>query len=99
VDSLKSAPDLLHAVFDQLLALAGKSGHTKLPWLEYSPACQTDSGQAEGVRLVFSQLGLRRPPRLFRCLVTGHLFARTVLGCAPEDGCVSLTEVSDQDAL
>jgi hypothetical protein len=35
----------------------------------------------------FRRLALRRPGGMYECATTGHLWPRTVLGCAPEDGC------------
>ena len=100
-ESHQRAPDLLTAAFSHLCLLAGKNGAgAKLAWLKYHEAQETEGGgAAEAIRLVFPELCLRRPSALFRCSVTGHLFPRSVLGCAPEDGCSTLDPVVEQDTL
>ena len=100
-ESHKRASELLEAVFLQLCLSGGKnSASEKLAWIEYSEAQETEGGgAAEAIRLVFPALCLRRPTTLFYCKVTGHLFPRSVLGCAPEDGCSTLAPVDDQDTL
>lgn len=90
------AARLLGAAFDQL-AEAARSG--ELPWLEFDPGRQAEAGPAvPGVRLVFRKLALRRPRTPFRCTVTGHVWPRSVLGCAPEHGCTgTLAAVTDAE--
>jgi DEAD/DEAH box helicase domain-containing protein len=94
------APDLarilLGAAFDQLLD-AARSG--SLLWLGHEEGRQTkDGATVAGLRLIFEKLALRRPATLFRCAVTGHLWPRSVLGCAPEDGCEgTLKAVADAE--
>ena len=81
--------DLLRACFNQLLESARGNS---LPWLI------TDQRQAQGnksvdaIRLDFFKLGLRRPVTLIRCRKTGHVWPRSVAGCAPEVGCEGTLE-------
>jgi len=73
------AAELLGAVFTQLF----DNAHT-LDWLETATR-QVDTGTAPAIRLVFAQLGLRRPQNHFRCRHTGQIWPRSVLGAYP--GC------------
>jgi len=49
--------------------------------------------------LNFQKLRLRRPPQLFRSAITGAVWPRSVLGCAPGEntGKVPLVQVSHGD--
>jgi hypothetical protein len=78
------AVEVLRAAFDQLTKDAGAA----LPSLEYDANRQTfDGTPAPAIRLVFEKLAVRRPSDMYECPTTGHLWPRSVLGCAPEDGC------------
>jgi hypothetical protein len=78
------AVEMLRAAFDQLVQNAGAA----LPWLEHDANRQTfDGTPVPAIRLVFDKLALRRPGDVYECATTGHLWPRSVLGCAPEDGC------------
>ncbi|MBA4190594.1 MAG: hypothetical protein C0467_21625 [Planctomycetaceae bacterium] len=84
VDLDRLAVVMLRGVFDQLRENAG----ALLPWLEHDANRQTfDGSPVPGIRLVFDKLAIRRPGDMFECATTGHLWPRSVLGCAPEDGC------------
>jgi hypothetical protein len=85
-DAIKDlARRLLEAVFDQW---AERAREGRIPWLEHEPGRQAYEGPpVAGLRLKFAGLGLRRPLHLFQCAVTGHVWPRSVLGCAPEEGC------------
>jgi Lhr-like helicase len=84
-DSLDGlAVEALRAAFDQLTHNAGAA----LPWLEYDANRQTfDGTPVPAIRLVFEKLAVRRLGDVYECARTGHLWPRSVLGCAPEDGC------------
>ena len=92
---------LLEEAFDQLYGAAHPSGKdpagSQLPWLERVEDRQTNEGHpVAALRLVFPRLGLRRAPNLYQCQRTGHVWPRSVLGCAPEAGCDgSLEKVTD----
>jgi DEAD/DEAH box helicase domain-containing protein len=76
--------EALRAAFDQLAQNAGAA----LPWLECAAARQTfDGTPVPAVRLVFEKLAVRRCGDVYECATTGHLWPRSVFGCAPEDGC------------
>lgn len=76
--------ELLQAAFDQLALNVGSD----LPWLEHDANRQASDGTpVPAIRLVFENLAVRRPGDVYECSTTGHLWPRTVLGCAPEDGC------------
>src|SRR5262249_53698812 len=49
--------------------------------------------------VIFAELGLRRPLELFRCERTGHIWCRSVLGCAPELGCVGTLKPVTEEML
>lgn len=95
------AREILIAVFDQFLSLAGPVGKSlteaQLPWLERHERQSYDGSPVAAIRLVFRELGLRRPAELFGCEKTGHVWPRSVMGCAPEIGCrETLRPVSDE---
>ncbi len=79
---------VLNAAFDQLLS----SAETQWPWLEGGERSAALKS-TPGLRLRFPDLGLRRPQRLFRCPTTGHVWPRSVAGCAPEAGCRHLQPI------
>lgn len=84
---------LLRAAFQQLQENAGKS----LMWLETQQRQTKEGGAVPAIRIRFSELGLRRPTALFRCVATGHIWPREVVGCAPEAGGNHLDKVEDED--
>ena len=78
---------LLEEAFDQLREAAHLSGKdpagSQLPWMERVEDRQTKEGRpVPALRLTFAHLGLRRPPNLYQCRRTGHVWPRSVLGCA-----------------
>ena len=84
-----ASAELLRACFSHLLEAALSNS---LAWLK------TDQRQAKGsrsvaaIRVDFFELGLRRPAMLFRCRTTGHVWPRSVAGCAPDTGCEGTLE-------
>ena len=97
-DTDRHAEGVLRAAFRQLHAEAAKKA---IPWLEANVR-QSDDGPVPAIRLRFTHLALRRPAVLYRSGKTGHLWPRSVFGCAPETGCNDLAPVDaallDQDA-
>ena len=91
-----ASAELLRSCFEQLLEA---SRSNRLPWLK------TDQRQAQGgkpvdaIRLDFFGLGLRRPATLFRCRTTGHVWPRSVAGCAPDTGCEGTLEAVEPGEL
>ena len=90
-----TVPALLGAAFDALLDGARSKG---LTWLQERKRIVAD-GQADVLRLSFPSLRLRRPQQLFRSTVTGAVWPRSVLGCAPgeEKAEGTLSAVSPED--
>ena len=91
-----ASAELLRSCFEQLLEAARSND---LSWL------RTDQRQAQGgkpvdaIRLDFFGLGLRRPATLFRCRTTGHVWPRSVAGCAPDTGCEGTLEAVEPGEL
>lgn len=75
----QAAIELLGASFDSLLDGAHECG---LEWLEHRSKI-AGTVEVDVFRIVFRNLRLRRPLRLFRSSVTGAVWPRTILGCAP----------------
>ena len=88
--------ELLQACFDQLLDAARNQ---KLSWIETDERQVGRSGAVPAIRLKFHELGLRRPPSLFRCKVTGRVWTRSVLGCAPNIGSFGTLESVSHEQL
>lgn len=88
--------ELLRSCFEQLLEAARSNS---LSWLK------TDQRQAQGnksvdaIRVDFFGLGLRRPATPFRCRTTGHVWPRSVAGCAPDTGCEGTLEAVEPAEL
>ena len=82
--AVECSEQLLQACFEQLLD-AAKNG--PLTWLEFDRRETRSQRAADAIRIKFFELGLRRPATLFQCQVTGHVWPRSVAGCAPESGC------------
>jgi hypothetical protein len=74
-----AVPMLLGAAFDSLLEGAQSSN---LNWLQHRKRMLA-TGEADVFRINFRKLYLRRPRQLFRSIVTGAVWPRSVLGCAP----------------
>lgn len=75
------ARQVLAAALDALLL-----ARDRCPWIE-TETRETAVGKAvDGIRLAFDRLALRVPAESYRCRVTGHVWPRSVAGCAPEVG-------------
>jgi DEAD/DEAH box helicase domain-containing protein len=78
------AVDLLQTAFDQLVQHSGQP----LDCVELDRNREgPDGNPVPGIRLVFSRLHYRVLRDLYECKRSGHLWPRSVLGCAPETGC------------
>lgn len=88
---------LLHAAFSQLFETAQQVGW---PWLRTKEDHEVSLGQSDqAIQILFDQLRLRVPNRLYQCPDTGTLWPRSVLGLAPMRGCLGrLTRIADSDA-
>jgi DEAD/DEAH box helicase domain-containing protein len=82
------APTLLRAAWQSLHDAAHALG-----WIEVGTQ-RADAGHVSALRIRFSGLALRAPHALYRCPLTGHVWPRSVLGCAPEVGCDALESVT-----
>lgn len=93
------ASELTRRLLDQAFsALAEGARANSLPWLRVEENAPTnDDNAVTALQLQFSQLGLRRPSRLFRCGRTGQVWPRSVAGLY--HGAVSpcLTEASHEE--
>ena len=91
----ESSRTVLRGCFAQLFAAAvGKT----LPWLEADQRQNRAGGLADAIRINFFELALRKPDTVFRCWQTGHVWPRSVAGCAPEmTDHSTLTPVSADD--
>ncbi len=74
------APTILKAAFDSLLAMAKSD---TCDWMEAANRESADENDAQAFRLVFGALYLRRPVETYRCLITGSVWPRSVLGQSP----------------
>ena len=87
--------ELLQACFDQLREAAISN---KISWIEVGDRQVAGGGAVPAIRLAFKELGLRRPPNLYRCKVTGRVWHRSVMGCAPNAGSFgTLERVTESD--
>jgi DEAD/DEAH box helicase domain-containing protein len=86
------APDLLRAAYRQLKQHAGRELH----WLKVETQ-QTNDSPIEALQIYFPHLTLRRPPQLYRCDRTGHIWPRSVLGCSYESTLGRLQPVSHEE--
>ncbi len=91
----RMSKELLQVCFDQLRD-AAQSG--QLSWIEIDER-QVRGGSVPAIRLVFDKLGIRRPPNLFRCRMTGRVWNRSVLGCAPNPGSFGTLESVTHEQL
>lgn len=93
---------VLEAAFDQLTTFAVPQGaapsNGRFGWLEVEEQRTEQGVSVLAFRLNFSRLGLRRPADVFRCSVSGKIWPRSVLGCAPSPECFrSLEAVTQAD--
>ena len=88
---------LLRAAFNQLLSAA--KDEQRFGWLEFDRRQINGSGATDAIRIKFSELGLCRPATLFQCQTTGHVWPRSVIGCAPEVGCERTLEPISHNEL
>lgn len=75
--------EFMKAAFNQLLQLARDDSYS---WIEHNEREGKDGIPKDSVRLRFTDLALRPPLKQYRCSVTGHVWPRSVAGCAPETG-------------
>jgi hypothetical protein len=87
-EAVQLAPELLRAVFGQLVASAQDQ---VVDWLE-AEQMQTSSAPSFALRLRFPKLALRRPLKLYYSAKTRRFWPRSVQGCAHEVGCDDLQE-------
>lgn len=91
------SPIILSQVFNQLYTNAvGDETKGLLYWLK-SDKKQSANGAVPAIQIVFPKLALRRPMKLFKCPVTGHIWSRSILGCAPEYGCNNLQPITEEE--
>ncbi len=85
------ATQMLETAFEQLMTAAHPVGQKpldrQLSWLQCHIRQSGTGPTQDAIQLVFDHLGLRRPINIYRCEKTGHLWYRSILGCAPEIGC------------
>ena len=108
IQARKLTSVLLSYIFRQLSDYAARHcdnllvpGPEPLAWLKRGQLNVINKKLAteNSIQIIFSELGLRKPAQLFRCRVTGRIWPRSVLGCAPETGSVcSLEPFSNEDA-
>ncbi len=85
---------VLGAAFETL-----RSAREHCQWIE-TQVRQAATGRAvEGLRLVFDQLALRAMDESYRCRVTGHVWPRSIAGCAPEVGSFKTLVLSEPHEL
>jgi hypothetical protein len=77
----KLIPILLGTAFEALHIAAARN---QLGWLQHRKMPMRE-GIAVQLRLSFPELNLRRPANLYRSTITGAVWPRTVLGCAPQE--------------
>jgi DEAD/DEAH box helicase domain-containing protein len=92
-DSAQFVDELVSAVF---LCLSSQNVAGGFPWIEYDDR-QSQRGTVPAIRLKLPALGVRRPPQLYLCSRTGWVWPRSVLGCAPREGCCELQPVTHGD--
>ena len=88
-------PSLLEAAFDSLLQAFRDE---RIDFLQ-TRTRMIATGQVDVLRINFRKLRLRRPPQLFRSIITGAVWPRSVRGCAPSEnvGQPPLVLVSHED--
>ena len=87
---------MLEAAFLQLVNAARDQA---LPWLEYDERQAGARVSVPAIRVCFFGLGLRFPRQVYQCSVTGAVWPRSVLGCAPVGGRGRTFVPVDQSAL
>lgn len=91
----KLADQLLEAAF---VVLRDAAKAKSLSWLEYESDRQASKDRSvEGIRIKFNELSIRRPQQLFLCPTTGWVWFRSVLECAPCDGCEALRLTTEKE--
>lgn len=100
------AEEVLAAIFQQLFqlgqvssSLGGYGQPQGLAWLEANPAHRAGGEPEKALRIAFAGLQVRRPQQLFLCSRTGRIFPRSLLGCAPHQGCLGTLEPVDPEQL
>jgi len=87
--------ELLCEAYDSLLCLARDSTVT---WIQTAARQNRDGAPVDSIRLIFDQLGLRRPVSPFRCKVTDRIWPRSVARCAPSaQSFGTLTPIADEE--
>lgn len=76
------ARQILEEAFKQFVEAAK---NCTVEWLE-TETRETFTAPVEGIRIKFQHLCIRAPLKLWRCRNTGHIWPRSVWGCAPENG-------------
>jgi DEAD/DEAH box helicase domain-containing protein len=71
---------LLSHAFAQLVGLASSDEH---PWIR-AKEHQTEGSPKTAIQLVFQHLRVRRPLTIYRCLITGTLWPRSINGLSPD---------------
>ncbi|MHB2020319.1 MAG: DUF1998 domain-containing protein [Candidatus Xenobia bacterium] len=94
-EAAREAPRWLEAIFNELVshAVVATSDDTRLEpklgqfrWIETMKRQRRTGATDDAVRIIFPELAMRRPARLFRCSRTERVWTRSVLGCAPRTG-------------
>jgi superfamily II DNA or RNA helicase len=103
-DAENMAVRILQAAFEQLYNHASSQDQMitdakALRWLERSTREVPSALPVSAIRLKFRELALRKPSKWYRCNRTGHIWYRSVQGCAPESGCDGTLEPVSQDML
>ena len=80
VELAKVAKEILYGALDQLVHAAQTS---RFPWLECQQRSDKGGRLSQSVRLRFGELGLRIPPFLYECPLTGSVWPRAVFACVP----------------
>ena len=94
-DARDKSSELLSAAFSQLFELA----EANCLWLESAKRQSRNGGAVNAIRIKFEALGLRTPLKTYLCETTGHVWVRSVLGCAPEFGSESSLQEVTQTQL
>lgn len=103
-EAVQLAPEVLREAFRQIHAAAtphtASGGHEgAFLWLRRHLKQTKQGPPADAIQLFLPKLGLRRPRRLFRCRVTGQVWVRSVLGCAPAQGSSGTLEPVSEEEL
>jgi DEAD/DEAH box helicase domain-containing protein len=89
------APELLADVFESLIAATVSPEHA---WLESEPRQSDIAGPGvSAFRIRLPSLALRKPVTLYKCPVTGYLWPRSVLGCAPLVRSLGLAQITNEE--